>query len=147
MIDQQEYRLELEKALVGWEGDGARAVPTTPNGIPLAACLPVLPAGYEAQPVWRFEDEQGPCSFEFNHVYTHEGRLRRRGSVAVGLLDEERSFWVATWPVLHRSGEEQPAARWLSFAEARKQQGAGLSFAHFSSVQYMRKELAAQRAR
>jgi hypothetical protein len=105
------------------------------------SCLPELPPGYEAQPVCGFHDPTGRYSYEFHCVYKPVKPLPGRASVVAGRLDRERSYWVVTWPVLHASGEERPAASWLSFAAARKQQGVGLSFTRFSTVKHMRETL------
>lgn len=101
-----------------------------------AACYPELPAGYEAQPAWGVSS--GDRSFELIRVYGPQRRVR--GSIVAGRLDEARSYWVATWPVRQRSGGEQPAARWITFGEARKRPGPRLSFARFSSVAHLREE-------
>jgi hypothetical protein len=128
-----------------WEAEGGRVL-TTPPALAettYAACLPALPSGYEAQPAWGFQDPSGRCSYAFHRVYGPQRALRGPASIKAGRLNEGRSYWVVTWPVLHDSGEERPAACWLSFTEARQRQGQTLSFAQFSSVSHMRGELAA----
>jgi hypothetical protein len=132
----------VEAALAHWdaEGGGLVAPPPAPVEKTYTACLPTLPAGYEAQVAWGFQDPKGRCSYAFHRVYGPPRAQRGNASIWAGGLDEQRSYWVATWPVL-RSGDEQPAACWLSFAEARKRQGRRLSFDQFSSVAHMREQL------
>jgi hypothetical protein len=133
----------METALAQWDAEGGRVLAASPALVPTtyAACLPTLPPGYEAQVAWGFQDASGRFSYAFHRVYGPARALRSNASIRAGHLDEQRSYWVATWAVPNRSGDEQPAACWLSFAEAQKERR--LSFAQFSSVAHMREQLAA----
>jgi hypothetical protein len=125
-----------------WEGGNIGATPAAAARAGWGECLPELPPGYAAQPIGAFHDASGRFSYEFNFVYEPVQPMLGRSSVVAGRLDRERSYWLVTWPVLHASGEERPAARWLSFAQAKKQQGPRLTFTQFSSVAQMRGALA-----
>ena len=105
-----------------------------------APCLPSLPPGYVAQPAWGFRDATGCFFYEFNRVYGLAIRSdERRPTIR---LDCDLSYWVVTWPTF-RGGDERPAGRWLSYAQARKLLGEGLLFKRFSSLVQMRPELPA----
>jgi len=99
---------------------------------------PALPSGYQAQPAWGFHDRTGRFSYEFNRVYGRPNRLDQRGPTC--RLDEGLSYWGVTWPTFTQTGDERPAGRWMTYAEARKLRGSHLTFERFSSLQ-MRDEL------
>lgn len=103
--------------------------------------LPHLPYGCDSQIAWGFRDDTGRFHCEFHRVYsripgsseldiTHQSRLR-----------EDLSYWLVTWPMFVGTDQEQPASRWISYAEARKARGSALSFARFSSTLEMREIL------
>lgn len=97
-----------------------------------------LPVGYEAQSTLEFRDPSGRFSYEFTNVYAPAQR-ERRGLVC--RLDQGRSFWSVVAQV-DETGVDQLAERSVSYAQARKRRG-NLSFSHFASEMFMRKELAA----
>ena len=106
-----------------------------------APSLPSLPPGYIAQPAWGFRDATGRYFYEFNRVYGPPTRSDE--SRPTTRLDRDLSYWVVTWPTLRGAGDERPAGRWLSLAQARKLLGEGLRFERFSSLVQMRPELPA----
>jgi hypothetical protein len=104
-----------------------------------ARCLPLLPSGYEAQAAWGFRDRTGRFSYEFNRVYGPPNRLDKRGPTS--RLDEDLSYWGVTWPTFSDTGDERPAGRWVSYAQARKLRGSRLTFERFSCLLSIRDEL------
>ena len=117
---------------------------TSARGPALAACAPELPAGYESQPAGTFSDGSGQATYEFHRVYAPAKPQPGRPSIVVGHLDEERSYWGVTWTMQGDGGATHPAASWLSFGDAQKQQRA-LTFAQFSSATHMAPGLTALR--
>jgi len=92
--------------------------------------LPRLPLGYSAFPVWGFSDDRKPISFAFHRVYRPSGRL-----------DRDLSYWVMSWPVYTETGDQQPAGRWITYAQARRRWGRRLPFMEFASPARMRDRL------
>jgi len=99
----------------------------------------LLPPGYEAQPLWGFHDDTGRFSYQFHHVYGPPRRLDWRGPLSQ--LDEQLSYWAVTWSAGLRSADQPPEGRWMSYAQARKLRGPGLTFERFSSMRYQLPEL------
>ena len=130
-----------ERALANWEGEGGSisAASCDLSERQHTRCLPSLPSDYEAQPAWEFRDQTGRFSYEFNRVYGPPNRLDKRGPT--GLLDEDLSYWSVIWPTFSETGDERPAGRWVSYAQARKLRISHLTFERFSSLLQMRGEL------
>ncbi len=128
-----------EAALADWEGEGGsvRAAPREVRARGYVPCLPSLPSGYGFQPAWGFR--RGRYFYEFHRVYGSPDVLDKRGPTCP--LDENLSYWVVTWSRFTETGDEQPAGRWMSYAQARKLRGTRLTFARFSSLVRMRAAL------
>ena len=126
-----------QQALGSWETEGGRVVPLLPGrtapGEPNATrCLPTLPPGFEAQPLWGFSDESDRI-FEFHRVYRAAALVRDHNLTIGGRLDQNLSYWIMSWTKVDESGSRCPAAQWLTYAEARQLLGPHLSFTQFSS--------------
>jgi hypothetical protein len=130
------------RALADREGDGGslRTVRRDRSEREPARCLPALPPGHEAQPVWRFPDRTGRFSYEFNRVYGPPDLLDERGPTCQ--LDEDLSYWGVTWSLFPGTVDERPAGRWASYAQARRLRGPGLTFERFASYLQTCDELA-----
>jgi hypothetical protein len=100
-------------------------------------CRPTLPAGYQAQQAWGFRGPDGEFFYEFSRVYGPAVDRDGRGPIAQ--LDQDLSYWSVIWPITGQTGDEHPAGRWMTFAQARQLQR-HLSFERFSK---MREELPA----
>ena len=98
-----------------------------------------LPSGYEAQPLWGFHDDTGRFSYQFHYVYGPARGRDRRGPLRQ--LDEQLSYWAVTWPTAVRTMDQHLEGRSMSFAQARKLRGAGLTFERFSAMRYQLPEL------
>jgi len=103
--------------------------------------VPVLPAGFTAQPAWGFRDPSGDVSYELVRVYGAARFLAHRPGIEGQVLDELMSYWVAT-AVTDRGGAgETVHERSITYAQARWLKGARLTFATFSSIEDMRDRL------
>jgi hypothetical protein len=94
--------------------------------------LPLLPAGYCAQPQWGFEDETGRLIYEFHRVYRTEKVERARARYLEGRLEPDLCYWIVSWTGRSSNGDEHPVARWITYGQARKQ-ATRLSFTRFST--------------
>lgn len=98
-----------------------------------------MPTGSVAQPAWGFRDRSGRFFYEFYRVYGAPDLLDEREPTCQ--LDEGRSYWVVTWAALEATGDERAVCRWMTYAEARKRSGSGMTFRRFSSLLRMSDEL------
>jgi hypothetical protein len=99
---------------------------------------PSLPAGYQSQLAWAYRDEDGGL-YEFNRVFGPPAAPDSRGEVAT--LDEGRSYWSVIWPISGEPGAQHPPGSWLTYEQARKAPRSNLTFAQFSSIAKMQKDL------
>jgi len=106
-----------------------------------APYCPSLPEGYSVQSHVEFHDPGGRFSYAFHRVYGPAGPIPGHPAVVASRLDEGRSYWIVTWAESSERDGEHPAGRWMSYAEARAQQGRRLTFARFSSAGQMREAL------
>ena len=128
-------------ALSNWEDEGG-AVGTASVDIHQRAylpCVPALPPGYEAQPAWGFRDSTGRFSYEFHRVYGPPDPADKNERRCV--LDEQRCYWGVTWSTWSATGDEHPAGRWLTFAQALALPGPRRTYDRFSSHVHMHDEL------
>lgn len=95
--------------------------------------LPLLPPGCSAQPVWGFMDRSGQLFYEFHRVYRTEPAYRDGQHYLEDREDPDLSYWIVTWTGRSANGDEFPAARWITYAQARKLQGPQLSYKRFST--------------
>jgi hypothetical protein len=132
-----------EDVWASWEGEGGnlRTTPRASGGHGYAPYYPSLPAGYSAQLTWGFRERTGRFTYDFHRVYTPAVPLPDGRLVVVGRLDADRSYWVVTWSAFSETGDEHPAGRWVSYAQACKRLGSHLNFERFSSSIQMREEL------
>ena len=130
-----------EAALAAWEGEGGRVggVSRDFSQRGHAPCLPSLPPGYEAQPVWGFHDRTGRFSYEFNRVYGPPRSTGGRGPVC--RLDKRLSYWSVIWSATGENGDEHPAGRWMTYGHARTLPGSRLTYEQFSFPLRMREVL------
>ena len=98
-----------------------------------------LPPGYEAQPLWGFNDQEGRFSYQFHHVYGPPLGRDRRGPLRQ--LDEQLSYWEVTWSTSVRTVDQHLEGRAISYAQALKLRGPNLTFERFSSMRYQLPEL------
>jgi len=134
--------LKSECPLADWENEGGSvgAAPGHLGEAEHAPCHPSFPPGYEAQPAWGFHDSTGRFSYEFNRVYGPPEWVDWREPVC--RLDEELSYWGVVWSTFGENGDEQPAGRWMTYAQARMLPGPRrLTYEQFSSLSGMRDEL------
>ena len=96
-----------------------------------------LPAGFQAQPAYQFRDPSGRFSYEFAHVYGPP-QAGVRGLVCQ--LDRDRSYWSVVGQI-DDAGQETPARRSISYAEARRTLPGQITFAQFASEMHMRRAL------
>lgn len=90
-----------------------------------------LPTGHTAQPAWGFHDLTGRFSYELHRVYGPPRDRDARGSTCQ--LVEDLSYWEVTWKTITETGDERPAGRWLTFAQARELRRPRMTFERFSS--------------
>jgi hypothetical protein len=127
-----------DAAVSDWENEGGSASTSRVPGAVADACFPALPPGYTAQQAWGFRDPTGAFAYEFCRVYRPSAGAGARGDMCQ--LDEGRSFWVVIWGGRsHR--EDHPVGRWITYAQARKLSGAGLTFRRFSAPTEMSEEI------
>lgn len=101
--------------------------------------VPVLPAGYEAQPAGGFSDSARGRSYEFHRVYGPARGAGTRGPLSH--LDESLSYWIVSSSSLSDTAAAGADARWINFERARQLAGAHLTFARFSSLGGRRNDL------
>jgi len=112
----------------------APAAATTADEGESMAGLPLLPAGYLAQPLCGFTDKTGLLTYEFQRVYGPDKRGIGRSLTKLDALDQERSYWLMTSARLHASGDESPISHSISYKQARRLQAHPLTFEQFSNL-------------
>jgi hypothetical protein len=135
MSDTTPLKSPDREALAAWERDGGR-VPPTEFDDRARRDEPYLPSygpGYQVQAAWGFHDPTGGFFCELNRVYGPPADLDTRGPIA--LLREDLCYWTVSWTSLGDGGQERQEGWCVSFAQARKLRGPGLSFTQFSSSQ------------